>query len=200
VQPARWPAVEGLWGRRGGGGGGWCWGWARRGGNAGAACRGEPNRRDFRDLVLGGSAHGALAFADKEPVGWCNFGPREDYFRLVNSRVLQRSSVAERWAITCFFVRRGWARRGVAQLLLEAATREAFRRGAEEVEGYPKTYGSSDNSPAAFVWTGLPRMFEAAEFSPTRAIGSTRNVYVKRQGALKVSAGKAHSQRPRPGR
>jgi hypothetical protein len=51
------------------------------------------------------------------------------------------------------------------------------------VEGYPKAYGSDGNSPAAFVWTGLPRMFEAAGFMPVKAEGSARVIYVKRRAA-----------------
>jgi len=180
--PADWPILERLFGPKGATGGCWCMWWRRRGGKTWAAHRGEPNRRDFRGLVLDGKAHGVLAFAGEEPVGWCNFGPREDFSRLVNSRVLQRKSKADRWAVTCFFVRAGWRRQGVAHLLLAAATKEAFRLGAGEVEGYPKAYGSAGRAPAAFVWTGLPQMFEAAGFSFERAQGSERKIYVRRRG------------------
>jgi GNAT superfamily N-acetyltransferase len=183
LRPADWPVIEQLFGPRGATGGCWCMWWRRRGGKSWTACRGEPNRLAFRDLVLSGGAKGVIAFNGDEPIGWCNFGPREDFQRLVASRVLQRSSKAKRWSIACFYVRAGWRRKGIAQLLLERATAEAFRRGAEEVEGYPKTYGSDGNSPAAFVWTGLPRMFEAAGFMPVKAEGSARVIYVKRRAA-----------------
>ena len=180
---ADWPVLEQLFGPRGATGGCWCMWWRRRGGKSWAACRGEPNRLAFRDLVLSSAAKGVIAFNGDEPIGWCNFGPREDFLRLVASRVLQRPSKAKRWSIACFYVRAGCRRKGIAQLLLARATAEAFRRGAEEVEGYPKTYGSDGNSPAAFVWTGLPRMFEAAGFTPVKAEGSARVIYVKRRAA-----------------
>ena len=183
LTPADWPALEQLFGPRGATGGCWCMWWRRRGGKSWTACRGEPNRLAFRDLVLSSAAKGVIAFNGDEPIGWCNFGPREDFQRLIASRVLQRSSKAKRWSIACFYVRAGWRRKGIAQLLLERATAEAFRCGAEEVEGYPKTYGSDGNSPAAFVWTGLPRMFEAAGFTPVKAEGSARVIYVKRRAA-----------------
>jgi hypothetical protein len=64
--------------------------WRRRGGKSWAACRGEPNRLAFRDLVLSSAAKGVIAFSGDEPIGWCNYGPREDFQRLVTSRVLQR--------------------------------------------------------------------------------------------------------------
>ena len=183
LRPADWPVVEQLFGPRGATGGCWCMWWRRRGGKSWTACRGEPNRLAFRDLVLSSAAKGVIAFNGDEPIGWCNFGPREDFQRLVASRVLQRPSKAKRWSIACFYVRAGWRRKGIAQLLLARATAEAFRRGAEEVEGYPKSYGSDGNSPAAFVWTGLPRMFEAAGFAPIKAEGSARVIYVKRRAA-----------------
>src|SRR5262249_4448221 len=93
-------------------------------------------------------------------------------------------------------VRAGWRRQGVAQLLLERATSEAFRRGAVEVEGYPKTYGSDGNSPAAFVWTGLPRMFEAAGFTPMKAEGSSRTIYVKGRASKRCASPRGASAPP----
>jgi GNAT superfamily N-acetyltransferase len=186
LAPSDWPVVERLFGPRGVTGGCWCMWWRRRGGKTWDACKGEQNRLAFRALVQDGKAHGIIAFAAGEPVGWCNFGPREDFPRLVMSRVLQRPTAARRWSVACFFVRSGWRRRGIAQLLLERAVAESFRRGAEEVEGYPKTYPSAPSAPAAFVWTALPRMFEAAGFVPVKAEDSERVIYVrKRDGTLR---------------
>jgi GNAT superfamily N-acetyltransferase len=176
-----WPAVEKLFGPKGASGGCWCMWWRRKSGKAWQACKGAPNRTDFRALVKSGGAHGILAYAQGEPVGWCNIGPRADFPRIANSRVLQRTSEAQRWSVACFYIRSAWRRRGVAQLLLDAAVAEAFRRGAEEVEGYPKIYRSAPTAPAAFVWTGLPRMFESAGFEPVPAEGSKRIIYVKRR-------------------
>jgi GNAT superfamily N-acetyltransferase len=183
LAPSDWPVVERLFGPRGVTGGCWCMWWRRRGGKTWAGCRGEPNRLAFRDLVLSGAAKGLIASVGGEPVGWCNFGPREDFLRLATSRVLQRPGKAKRWSIACFYVRAGWRRKGLAQALLERATAEAFRRGAEEVEGYPKTYGRDGNAPAAFVWTGLPRMFEAAGFTPVKTERAERVIYVKRRAS-----------------
>jgi GNAT superfamily N-acetyltransferase len=180
LAPEDWPLVERLFGSKGATGGCWCMWWRRRGGKTWAGCKGEPNRLAFRALVESGAAHGVIALVKGEPIGWCNFGPRADFLRLGTSRVLQRQSRRERWSITCFYVRAGWRRQHVAQRLLERATAEAFRCGAEEIEGYPKTYGSGD-SPAAFVWTGLPRMFEAAGFVPVKAEASQRLIYVRQR-------------------
>jgi GNAT superfamily N-acetyltransferase len=182
LTPADWPALERLFGANGACGGCWCMYWRVKGGKAWDAAKGAPNRKAFRKLVEGGAAQGVIAYADGVPVGWCNIGPRTDFMRIAGSRVLQRSSAAQRWSVACFYVPAKWRGRGVAQRLLAAATREAFRLGAEEVEGYPKTVRSADGkAPGAFVWTGVPAMFEAAGFEPVPAEGSARVVYVKRR-------------------
>ena len=90
LSPHDWPVVEALFGPRGVTGGCWCMWWRRRGGKTWDACKGEPNRLAFRELVRQGEAQGVIASAEGEPVGWCNFGPREDFLRLGTSRVLQR--------------------------------------------------------------------------------------------------------------
>jgi hypothetical protein len=54
---------------------------------------------------------------------------------------------------------------GVARLLLKAATDQAFKLGAGEVEGYPVVPKDPTGSmPAAFAWTGVPTLFEAAGY------------------------------------
>jgi hypothetical protein len=40
------------------------------------------NRREKRDLVERGHAHGILVYANGEPVGWCQYGPREELPRI----------------------------------------------------------------------------------------------------------------------
>ena len=64
-------------------------------------------------------------------------------------------------------------------MLLEAATRRAFELGAEEVQAYPAVPKKGE-LPAAFAYTGVPRLFEAAGFVEARREGS-RAVWVKRR-------------------
>jgi GNAT superfamily N-acetyltransferase len=75
----------------------------------------------------------------------------------------------------CFYIHPRWRRRGVGSLLLEAATTQAFSLGAREIEGYPVV--TAKNLPGAFVWTGLPAMFETAGYRALPAEG--RPVYLK---------------------
>lgn len=162
------PAISRLFGPRGASGGCWCMHWrVEKGGAAWQACKGEPNRRAFFKLLRQGRAQGALAFADDKPVGWCNFGPIEEFPRLRRSRVLGHEAAPRTWSINCFFVAPGWRRRGIAGGLLEAAVATAFERGARILEAYPTPQRPDETLIAAFTWTGTRSLFAKAGFKPT---------------------------------
>jgi len=36
------------------------------------------NRREKRTLVEKGQAHGVIIYENEEPVGWCQYGPKEE--------------------------------------------------------------------------------------------------------------------------
>lgn len=88
---------------------------------------------------------GVVAYLDGEPVGWCAVEPRTAYTGLVRNNRVPWSGRAEDktddsvWAITCFFTRAGFRRRGVSRALAHAAVDFARERGARAVEGYPMT-------------------------------------------------------------
>ena len=112
-------------------------------------------------------------------VGWCSFGPRSDFPKLERSRVFHRADPSPKtWAVVCFFIKPGWRGQGVATSLLRAATKEALRRGAKEIEGLPALHPPGGKLAAAFAWTGVAEMFEAAGYC---AVESTtgRRLYLK---------------------
>src|SRR5437868_1417297 len=78
-----WPIIERLFGERGACGGCWCM-WPRlpQGGKLWEESKGETNRRNFRRLIRAGKVHAVIALAGDEPIGWCCFGPRQDFPRL----------------------------------------------------------------------------------------------------------------------
>jgi GNAT superfamily N-acetyltransferase len=128
------------------------------------AAKGEPNRRAFLRLVTEGRVHGVVALSDGVPLGWCCFGPREEFPRLLQSRNLQRPETGERWSVVCFFVQRTFRRRGLGVRLLRAATDAALARGAGDIEGYPKKVRAGSSLPGPFIWTGTEAMFAAAGY------------------------------------
>jgi len=88
---------------------------------------------------------GLVAYLDGEPVGWCAVEPRPRFIGLVrNNRVPWEGRDEDRddesvWAVTCFYVRTGYRKRGISEELAHAAVAFARERGARAIEGYPMT-------------------------------------------------------------
>ena len=180
LDPHDWPVIEDLFGENGACGGCWCMSWrVPHGGKLWEQSKGEKNRRAFKRLVQAGEVHGCLAFVDSEPVGWCCIGPRGDFPRLATIKALQLPWDEGTWSVTCFFIRSRWRNRGVASALLRAAVKLARDQGARELEGYPvRPYGDG-RIPAAFAWTGVPRLFQEQKFVTLTPPGHPRDIYRK---------------------
>ncbi len=135
--------------------------------------KGDGNKQAMRRLIQAGTVPGILAYNKKEPVGWCSVGPRSDFVRLENSRILKEVDGQEVWSITCLFIAKEYRRSGVSSQLLKEAARFAAKKGAKIVEGYPFD-PKKDKMPDPFVWTGLFKTYlkvgfvEVARRSPTR--------------------------------
>jgi GNAT superfamily N-acetyltransferase len=85
---------------------------------------------------------GLVGYLDAEPVAWCAVEPRPAYLRLRGGRIPWAGRDEDRddpgvWAVTCFFTRLGYRRRGMSAVLTRAAVQFARQRGARAVEGYP---------------------------------------------------------------
>ncbi|MFL6350541.1 MAG: GNAT family N-acetyltransferase [Bryobacteraceae bacterium] len=135
------------------------------------------NRREKKDLVERGCSHGVLVYAQGEPVGWCQYGPKEELPRITNSRKyrgLATESNSERvWRITCFVVDKKYRRRGVATAALKAALKAIKEKGGGLVEAYPiscwESYAFGNESTH-----GTVSMFEKQGFKVVAPFGRTR--------------------------
>ena len=142
-------------------------------------------REGFRTLVDADHdpAPGLLAYADGRVVGWVSVAPRDDYGRLVNSRVRPAFDDRPVWSIVCFVVSRSARGQGLTNRLLDAAMDYAVERGAPALEAYPVDVGDG-RIPAAVGYTGLLSTFLAAGFEVVRQIDSpqatVRRVIVRR--------------------
>jgi GNAT superfamily N-acetyltransferase len=171
----RWADFEELFGSRGACGGCWCMTWRlpRKEFNA---LKGEGNRQAMKALVESGVAPGLLGYLDGRPVGWCSLGPREQFPALARSRVLQPVDDRPCWSVSCLFVRRSCRNRGVATLLLGAAVEYVRDKGVFFLEGYPVEPWVGKPIPAAFAWTGVPKVFAANGFREVLRRSSTRPI------------------------
>lgn len=174
-----WPVIETLFGANGACGGCWCMWWrVPMGGKAWDAAKGAPNKRAFRSLVESGQASGLLAFSGDQAVGWCALGPRADFPRVERSKVLARDWGHGTWSLNCFYVPARWRGRGVATALVSSAIAHARKQGASELEAYPQAVADGARQAGAFVWTGVPSLFEAHGFMPVHAPERGRCLYL----------------------
>ena len=165
---------EKLFGERGACGGCWCMLWRLKNAQF-ERQKGNQNKQAMKRLIQSGRVPGILAYDKKEPVGWCSVGPRSDFIRLENSKVLKKVDDQDVWSITCLFITKEYRRSGVSGRLLEEAAHYASKKGAKIVEGYPFD-PKKEKMPDPFVWTGLFKTYrkvgfvEVARRSPTRPI------------------------------
>jgi GNAT superfamily N-acetyltransferase len=111
-----------------------------------------------------GAGPGVLAYLGDEPVGWCAVEPQTAYLRIVRPERGDLPAQAGTWAATCFVVRVGYRRKGVASALLAGAVEHARANGAVRVEGYPSV--SEKKLSSADLYRGPRSVFEAAGFKP----------------------------------
>ena len=148
----------------------WCWcTWFRVRGrdwtNATAAENRAVLEAAVRDERANDRAPGLVAYDEGVAVGWTSLGPRTDYERLANSRLLAPVDDAPVWSIVCFVVGRRSRGRGVATALLDAAIEYAREHGAKTLEAYPVEVPDGGRIPAANAYHGTLSMFERAGFS-----------------------------------
>jgi GNAT superfamily N-acetyltransferase len=120
----------------------------------------EENRAAFRELVQRGPPPGLLAFDGDIAVGWCQLTPRDALPWLDRTWRLKRVDDVPVWSICCFYVRKGYRKRGITSALIAAALDAAKRAGAPALEAYPL---DANLTPSA-SGTGYASTFERAGF------------------------------------
>jgi len=134
------------------------------------------NRKDKRTLVTRGRSHAILVYEGKIPVGWCQYGPREELPRIDAGRGYRKvgpPADGERvWRITCFFVDRDHRGKGVAKIALRAALESIEKRGGGVVEAFPVVSEKMAAVPE-WRWFGTPGMFRREGFVPVAPLGTS---------------------------
>jgi len=99
------------------------------------------NRQQKRKLVANGRSHGILVYSKGEPVGWCQYGSKEELPRIDSypryRRLAPAGNAKRVWRITCFVVDRDYRKHGVASAALKAALDAIRNKGGGLVEAYP---------------------------------------------------------------
>lgn len=136
------------------------------------------SRRDKKVLVEKGRSHGILIYSGGEPIGWCQYGPKEELPRIDVGTTYRRLSLDDGgkklWRITCFWVDRRHRNRGVAGVALKAAVDSIGKKGGNIIEAYPAVRKGFPSD-----WTGTLSMFKKEGFEVVARFGKY-NVLVRR--------------------
>lgn len=180
----RWADVETVMGTRGDPAGCWCQ-YFRLSPQEWRASTKQSNKEALCEQVTSSSsspssspAPGVLAYQDGAPVGWCAISPKSNYQRLTARQFQAAGHEGDEgvWVVTCFVVRVGHRRTGVAGELLTGAIQYAKENGAQVIEAYPVDVSARESVTSAELFRGTLGMFEKAGFvevarpSPARAI------------------------------
>ena len=139
----------------------------------------DGNRALKERLVREDKAHAALVFDGDLAVAWCQYGSPEELPRIYHLKEYNAGLVkAPDYRITCFFVGRGYRRRGVAAVALRGALDLIAQAGGGVVEAYPQdTQGKTTSG--SFLYNGTRGLFEKAGFSYERSKGKNHCVMRK---------------------
>jgi ribosomal protein S18 acetylase RimI-like enzyme len=116
------------------------------------AAQAVQNRLEKKALVDQGRSHGILVYSGREPVGWCQFGPK-------NELPLADDASEGAWRITCFVTHKDFRRQGVASVALRAAVAAIAKRGGGVIEGFPLSVDGT------WSYTGTVELFEREGFT-----------------------------------
>jgi GNAT superfamily N-acetyltransferase len=134
------------------------------------------NRRDKAKLVREGRSHAILVYDGESPIGWCQYGPREELPRIDAGRFYRKvgppSGGRTLWRITCFFVDRAYRGKGVAKFALKAALESIRKQGGGIVEAYPVVSKKMAAVPE-WRWFGTPSMFRREGFRIVAPLGTS---------------------------
>lgn len=114
------------------------------------------NRRENKQLVNSGRSHGILVYDNGEPVGWCQYGPKEELPRIDNGRNYRahapKAAAQKLWRITCFVVLKNHRKQGIATAALKAALLSIRKKGGGAIVSVGADHVASVGSLADVRW------------------------------------------------
>jgi GNAT superfamily N-acetyltransferase len=161
----------------------------------------ESRKAAMRKLVKAGPPPGLLAYRGNAAVAWIAVAPRAatpDWNMGRKASAVENEADAGNpavWAATCFFVRAGHRKQGLAGDLLDAGLAHAKGHGAARLEACPMSH--DDKRSTVGLCVGPKRVFERAGFEtvierkPGRPLMRLDLTKKKKAATAKTPAGKA---------
>ena len=136
----------------------------------------QDNRALKERLVGEGRAHAALVFDGEVAVAWCQYGSPGELPNIYHRKEYEAGlDVLPDYRITCFFVGRGYRRKGLAAVALRGALDLIAQAGGGVVEAYPHDTQGKRTS-GSFLYNGTRTLFEKAGFTYDRSKGKSNCV------------------------
>ena len=140
------------------------------------------NQRDKKALVRRAKSHAILVYSGETPVGWCQYGVKEELPRIDAGRGYKKigppKTDEKLWRLTCFFVIRRFRGKGVSKFALKKALESIKKQGGGIVEAYPVVSKKMAAVPE-WRWFGTPSMFEREGFKPVGPLGTSMTLMRK---------------------
>jgi len=118
---------------------------------------------------------GLICYDKDEAIGWCSIAPRDSYRELSGDK-----SLSDVWSLACFFIKREYRRKNMAEQLITAALAYARDNNAKYVEAYPV-----DPDSPSYRFMGFKSTFEKMGFEFRQKAGQRRYVMVKQPSLQK---------------
>ena len=171
----KWKDFENLFGEKGACAGCWCMFWFMGKKEYDEKRKDGRTKKEMKKMVKDKIEPGIIAYDRDKPIGWIAVQPREKYFRLSNSKILQPVDNKQVWSIVCFFIHKDYRKRGVSVGLIKNACDFAASKGGTIVEAYP-TETKTKNSAPVFIYTGTFAAFKKAGFEEVARRSETRPI------------------------
>jgi hypothetical protein len=136
----------------------------------------DGNRALKKRRVEEGTNHAALVFDGDRAVAWCEYGTPEELPNIYHRKEYEEGLTRlPDYRLTCFFVDKGYRRKGVVAVALRGALDLIAQAGGGVVEAYPHDTAGKKVS-ASFLYNGTRQMFEDAGFTYDRPKGKNNCV------------------------
>jgi ribosomal protein S18 acetylase RimI-like enzyme len=124
-------------------------------------CTKEQNRNATINLIKEEVMTGYLAFADNEPVGWCNVNSKDAYEKTPIDSESNDTPIGKVASVVCFLIAPAYRKKGVARKLLDHAMKNLEEKDFAWIEAYPRKGDLSD----AHSYHGPISLFSSEGFS-----------------------------------
>ena len=170
VTPDLWPDLEQFFGKSGAYWGCWCMYWRCSNKEFQQMNSTDHKQALYESVTTSNHVPGLLAYSGDKPVGWIALGPRDDFTRLVKSRVIKPPDNQPVWSVVCFFIHKKFRGSGIAYNLLTSAEEYAKSQGALLLESYP--IDTFDRIPDEYAYCGVQQVFSKSGFTKISTINA----------------------------